>query len=129
VLPLDGDFGTPLLRDDPFVVEIEFSLTEATLGLDIAVYITNSHGTRVIDEALSDRESPRLPPGAYRLRLQVPPVLNVGDYTVGVWIGTRYHVIMEVPTAFSFSLEGSDRGRPGRVLVLRLPMSVDSLDA
>jgi ABC-2 type transport system ATP-binding protein/lipopolysaccharide transport system ATP-binding protein len=127
VLPLDGGSGTALFRDEAFAVEIEFGLAETTLGFDIAVYLTNSHGTRVLDEAWSDRERPRLPPGSYRVRLEVPPVLNVGDYTVGVWFGTAYQEILEVPACFSFRLEGSDRGRPGRVLVLQLPLSVESL--
>jgi len=129
VVPVDGVTGTPLFRDEPFAVEIEFNLAEATIGLDISVYLTNGHGTRVIDEALSDRDRSRVPPGEHRLRLEVPPLLNVGEYTVGVWIGTQYHDILEIPGAISFNLEGSDRGRPSRALVLRLPMTIDSLDA
>jgi ABC-2 type transport system ATP-binding protein/lipopolysaccharide transport system ATP-binding protein len=127
VLPLHSGPPAPLFRDDGLAIEIDFELCEITIGFDVAVFITNSRGTRIVDEALSDEVRPRLTPGTHRLRLQVPPVLNVGDYTVGVWFGTSYQEILEVPTAFTFTLEGSDRGRPDRALVLRLPMSVTSL--
>ncbi len=128
VLPLHGRSPAPMLRDDALAIEIDFGLAETTIGFDIAVYITNRSGTRVLDQVLSDQDAPRLPPGAHRLRLEVPPVLNVGRYTVGVWFGTTYHEILNVPTALSFTLEGSDRGRPERVLVLEVPMTVTSLD-
>jgi ABC-2 type transport system ATP-binding protein/lipopolysaccharide transport system ATP-binding protein len=82
----------------------------------------------VIDEAWSDRGRSRIAPGEHCLRLEVPPVLNVGDYTVGLWIGTALQDILETPNAFSFRLEGSDQGRPGRALVLRLPMTIASVD-
>jgi len=129
VLPLHGELPAPLLRDDALAIEIEFVLTEATAGFDIAVYITNSRGTRILDQLLSDQNLQRMAPGTYRLRLEVPPVLNVGDYTVGVWFGTMYEEILNVPTTLSFTLVGSDRGRPERVLVLELPMSVTAVDA
>jgi ABC-2 type transport system ATP-binding protein/lipopolysaccharide transport system ATP-binding protein len=129
ILPLHGGSSATFLRDDALAIEVEFILAETTPGFDIAIYITNSRGTRILDQVLSDQNAPRMTPGAYRLRIEVPPVLNVGDFTVGVWFGTAYEEILNLPTAQSFTLVGSDRGRPERVLVLELPMSVTALDA
>lgn len=128
VLSVTTGAPVPLVRDEALAVEVDFELTENTIGFDIAVYLTNSRGTRILDEALSDTERQPLAAGNHRLRLEIPPLLNVGNYTIGVWFGTAHEDILDVPTALSFTLEGSDRGRPDRALVLRLPMSLTSLD-
>jgi ABC-2 type transport system ATP-binding protein/lipopolysaccharide transport system ATP-binding protein len=90
---VDAD-ATPLKtvrRGDPFGVEVAFSTERALAGLDLAVYLVNARGMRVLDESLSDR--PGLAerifgPGTYRVVLAVPPLLASGEYAVSVWLGT-----------------------------------------
>ena len=59
----------------------------------------------------------------------MPPVLNVGEFAVGVWFGTSHEDFLYEPAAASFSLHGGDLGRPPRVLDLNLPVAVDRLDS
>jgi ABC-2 type transport system ATP-binding protein/lipopolysaccharide transport system ATP-binding protein len=113
-----------LLRDDPVDIQVDFSLTEEIPGLDIAVFVTTATGVRVLDQTLSDGEHTRVGRGRWRASLRVPPVLNVGDYTVGVWFGTAHAELVDEPAASSFTLHGSHHGRPGRVLVYDLPVVV-----
>jgi ABC-2 type transport system ATP-binding protein/lipopolysaccharide transport system ATP-binding protein len=112
------------MREDPLRVEVDFTLADEVPGMDLAVYITTSGGVRVIDQVLSDSEQPRLPAGDYTAQLPLPPVLNVGDFAVGVWFGTTHSQIIDEPSAATFSLHGSDRNRPDRVLVYDLPIRV-----
>jgi ABC-type polysaccharide/polyol phosphate transport system ATPase subunit len=128
IRPRDPGRGRVLLRDEPLRIEVSFWLDEVVPGLDLSVYVTTSTGVRVLDQALSDRSGDRLAPGVYRAVLDVPPLLNVGEYTVGVWFGTAYDNLLDVAAAGAFSLQGSDRGRPGRVVVLDLPLSVEPSD-
>jgi ABC-2 type transport system ATP-binding protein/lipopolysaccharide transport system ATP-binding protein len=58
--------------------------------------------------------------------LHVPPVLNVGDYTVSVWLGTGSDELLYEPGAGAFTLFGDDRLRPNRAVVLDLPFDVVS---
>ncbi|HMA46454.1 MAG TPA: hypothetical protein VKP11_04535 [Frankiaceae bacterium] len=116
-----------LLRDDPLRIQVVFDVTDEVPGLDVAVYVTTHGGVRVLDETLSDHARPRLAPGAYLAEVEVPPLLNVGDFTVGVWFGTAHDEILDEPAAAPFSLHGSHRGRPDRVVVLNLPVSVRPL--
>ncbi len=90
-------------------------------GLDLAVYVVNAAGVRVFDEAWSDTQ--RLRPdraGTYTLRLVVPPVLNAGEYQIGVWAGSAYETLLLQPVASVFRLEGSLKGRPERAVELLL---------
>jgi ABC-type polysaccharide/polyol phosphate transport system ATPase subunit len=129
VLSADGHEGSVLMRRDRLRIETEFEVTEDLPGLDLAVLVTSSGGVRVIDEKVSDRSPLRLSPGRYRVSLALPPVLNVGGYTAGVWMGTPYEDLFDLPTAVPFTLHGSDLERPDRVLVLDLPFAVERLDA
>jgi hypothetical protein len=119
---------TPLLREDPVRVHVLFDLSAEIPGFDLAIYVTTSTGIRVFDETLSDQAHVRLPAGRYRAEMVIPPVLNVGDYTVGVWFGTTYEELLHEPTAASFTLHGSDQQRPDRIVVLNLPISLKPLD-
>ncbi|MCW2765532.1 MAG: transporter related protein, partial [Nocardioides sp.] len=129
VLSADGLEGSVLMRGDRLRIETVFVVTEDLPGLDLAILVTSSGGARVIDELLSDRSSVRLSPGRYRVSLALPPVLNVGDYTAGVWFGTPYEELFDLPTVAPFTLQGSDLHRPERILVLDLPFAVERLDA
>jgi hypothetical protein len=58
------------------------------------------------------------------VRISVPPVLNVGDYRVGIWAGAAYEMVLFHPAAATFRLEGSNRERPERAVALFLPWEI-----
>lgn len=121
VRPDGGEVGGALLRDDPIQVVLDIEVSELQLGLDLAVYITNSRGVRVLDEVLSDSLDERFPVGVHQLTLDLPPVLNVGQHSVGVWIGSAWTDLINEPVAAAFELLGDDRRRLNRAVVLNLP--------
>jgi ABC-type polysaccharide/polyol phosphate transport system ATPase subunit len=116
-----------LLRDDPIEIDVDFELAEAVPGLDLAVYVTTRTGVRVLDVTAGDGGPVSLRPGRQRARVSVPPILNVGTFAVGVWFGTSQHEMVDEPAAATFTLHGSDRGRPDRVLVYDLPVEISPL--
>jgi hypothetical protein len=75
------------------------------------VYLTNARGVRVLDEVLSAASPNAFRPGSHQVTLDLPPVLNVGRYAVGVWIGTATTTVVDEPVVTTFELIGSDRGR------------------
>jgi ABC-type polysaccharide/polyol phosphate transport system ATPase subunit len=121
VLPSGNSAEAALLRDDPLQVVLDMEVSEEQLGLDLAVYITNARGVRVLDEVLSDSLVERFPVGKHQVTLDLPPVLNVGPHVVGVWIGTASRDLLNEPAAASFELLGSNQKRPERAVVLNLP--------
>jgi ABC-2 type transport system ATP-binding protein/lipopolysaccharide transport system ATP-binding protein len=111
-----------LRRDRSFSIEVTYTINERVPGLDMSALVFNAAGMRIMDEAWSDTEGRRPDgPGTYTVRILVPPVLNVGDYRVGIWIGTRYDTVLLEPAAATFRLEGSTKGRPERAIELCLP--------
>jgi ABC-type polysaccharide/polyol phosphate transport system ATPase subunit len=129
VLAADGASKSTLLREDALTIRVEFDLAEEVPGLDLALYVTTYGGVRVLDEALSDHGLERLTPGTYCAELSVPPVLNFGDFSVGLWVGTALHDILHEPTAATFTLVGTGHDRPDRVLVMNLPFAVRPVPA
>ena len=114
-----------LRRDHPFTIEVRFSVQTSIPGLDLSAPVINMHGVEVLCEGWGDTVPVRPgDPGTYVARLEVPPVLNVGEYVVGVWIGTRYDTFLEEATAARIRLEGDVKGRPRRLIDLRLPWDV-----
>jgi hypothetical protein len=65
--------------------------------------------------------------GTFDLRISIPPVLNVGEYSVGIWFGSNTHVVLDERGATSFRLNGSDRDRPDRAVALDLPTTVEEV--
>ena len=116
-----------LLREDRLCVEVDFDVSEELPLFDFAIYLTNHRGVRVIDEALSDRGSTPLAPGSYRARMEIPPVLNVGQFALGLWCGTATSDLLDEPRVTTFTLHGSHRNRPSRTVVLDLPIEVSAL--
>jgi ABC-type polysaccharide/polyol phosphate transport system ATPase subunit len=111
-----------LRRDRSFTIEVTYTVNERVPALDMSVLIFNASGMRVLDEAWSDTEGSRPDlPGTYTVRISVPPVLNVGEYRTGIWVGTRYDTLLFEPAAATFRLEGSTKGRPERAIELYLP--------
>lgn len=129
IVPADEHPGRALMRGDVLRVEVEFDVTDDIPGLDLAVIVVTSGGVRVLDEMLSDRSPLCLSRGRYRASVVVPPLLNAGDYTAGVWFGTPYEEFLDLPMAAPFTLHSTDTDRPERMLVLGLPIVVDRLDA
>jgi ABC-type polysaccharide/polyol phosphate transport system ATPase subunit len=113
-----------LMRDAPLRLQVEFELSEDVPGLDIALYVTTRNGIRVFDESLRDHGPTTIRPGAYCAELSVPPVLNVGEFTVGVWVGTMHEDFVHEPAAVSFTLTGDGSDRPERLVALGLPFVV-----
>ncbi len=128
VLPVDRDAGAVLMRGDRLRIETEFEVTDDVPGLDLAVLVTRSGGARVIDEVLSERSAVRLSRGHYRVSLDLPPLLNVGDYTAGLWFGTQYEELLDLASAMPFTVHGSHLDRPERILAMALPFQVDRVD-
>jgi ABC-2 type transport system ATP-binding protein/lipopolysaccharide transport system ATP-binding protein len=56
--------------------------------------------------------------------MSVPPVLNFGDFSVGLWVGTAQEDILDEPAATTFTLVGTGHDRPDRVLAMTLPFVV-----
>jgi ABC-2 type transport system ATP-binding protein/lipopolysaccharide transport system ATP-binding protein len=113
--------GGALLRDDPLQIVVDLEVHDEQFGLDVAVYVTNNRGVRILDELLSDSLAERFSLGRHQMTLDLPPVLNVGEHLVGVWVGTSIYDFVNEPAAASFELVGSSRQRPERAVVLDLP--------
>lgn len=117
-------------REEPFSLEVRFSVLHAVPGLAVGIYITTKRGVEVINEGWFDTERRRPnDKGQYVARLDIPPVLNVGEYTVGVWIGTMYETLLDHPTALAFRLEGNRDDRPKRAVVLGLPWTISRVES
>jgi ABC-type polysaccharide/polyol phosphate transport system ATPase subunit len=129
VVPDTADRGTALIRGDAMKIVVGFDVHEEVPGLDLAIMITTSSGARVLDELLSDRETPRFTLGRYQAELSLPPLLNLGNYTVGLWFGTQHDDFINQPVAAPFTVHGSDLHRSERILVLDVPFTVQRLGA
>ena len=114
-----------LARHEAFTVEVRFTVRAAVGGLDVTAYVQNLQGLRLLDEAWSEHAGEyTVAPGEYCARLTVPPVLNVGDYTVGIWLGTMYEEFAWADDALAFHLEGVANGRADRAIQLGLEWKV-----
>jgi ABC-type polysaccharide/polyol phosphate transport system ATPase subunit len=118
-----------LLVGDVLRIEVEFEVTEDAPGMDLAVIVTTAGGVRVLDELLSEGASVRLRRGAYRVALPIPPLLNAGEYTVGLWFGTQHEDFVNEPVgAAPFTVHGTGANRPERLLALGLPFEVHRIE-
>jgi ABC-type polysaccharide/polyol phosphate transport system ATPase subunit len=116
-----------LIFGDQLRIEIEFDVSEETPGLDLAVLVTTDTGVRVLDELLSEQTKARFTPGSYRVEVVIPPLLNTGDYSVGLWFGTPHEEFLAEPSAAIFSVHGGDPTRSDRIVALKLPFAVHRL--
>jgi homopolymeric O-antigen transport system ATP-binding protein len=94
---LHGELLSRPRRDQPFVVDLGMRVRAPTPGLDMAIWLLNETGARVIDEDWSDAEPDRSfeEPGDYHVSVSVPPVLPAGRYTLGVWLRSQYQQLMD----------------------------------
>jgi len=63
-------------------------------------------------------------PGEYVARIAIPPVLAVGEYVAGLWLGSKYEPMFYEDDVLRFRLDGRDHGRPNRVVALGLAWDV-----
>jgi ABC-2 type transport system ATP-binding protein/lipopolysaccharide transport system ATP-binding protein len=120
-----GEPAVMLDRDRPFTIQARFTVHEPVPGLDITVFVESLRGARVLDEAWSETAPDlRGEPGEYVARVEVPPLLAVGDYAAGLWIGSAYATHVYEEDVLRFRLEGSTKGRADRVLQLGLAWEV-----
>jgi energy-coupling factor transporter ATP-binding protein EcfA2 len=112
-------------RDRPFVVELRYTIRTSVPGLDLTAALVNARGVEVLNEHWSDTCPERIgDPGRYVARLEVPAVLNAGDYVIAVWFGTAYETFIWETAARRFRLEGDVKSRPHRAIALGLPWQV-----
>jgi ABC-type polysaccharide/polyol phosphate transport system ATPase subunit len=116
-------------REEGFSIQVRFSIRHPVPGLGLGIYIKTKRGVEVINEGWTDTEGRRPNDrGEYVVRLDIPPILNVGEYVVGVWIGTMYETLLDNHTAASFRLEGNRDDRPKRAVVLGLPWAISKVE-
>jgi hypothetical protein len=88
VLDAEGLEQSTLRRDEPLTLRVRFRLARRLPSLDLALYVVNEAGVRVLNENASTAGlelggSPR----EREVRLSVPPVLPAGDHVLGLWLG------------------------------------------
>jgi ABC-2 type transport system ATP-binding protein/lipopolysaccharide transport system ATP-binding protein len=124
--------GRPLdvfRRDRPFLLEMRYTIRAPVPGLDLTAALVNARGVEVLNEHWSDTCSERIgDPGRYVARLEVPAILNAGDYVVAVWFGTAYETFIWEAAVRRFRLEGDVKTRPHRAIALGLPWQVEPSD-
>jgi ABC-2 type transport system ATP-binding protein/lipopolysaccharide transport system ATP-binding protein len=125
-----GDDGVPsdaLRRERSFTLEVDYTLHELVPGFDLALSISNTSGTRILEEAFSSQpERPdRGAAGRYRAALTVPPMLRAGEYTVTLWAGSAYETLVWEEHALTFRLLGNPGDHSNRLLDLGLPFRLE----
>jgi ABC-type polysaccharide/polyol phosphate transport system ATPase subunit len=126
LLDARGAAVTAFRQDEPVVFEVRFRVTEPTPGLDLTVFVHNLRGVKVLEEAWSERtpEAERGAVGEFVARIELPPVLAVGEYVAGFWLGSKYEPMFYEDDALRFRLDGRDHGRANRIVQLGLPWQV-----
>jgi len=81
----------PITRGDPIAVRMRIETRERLPSLEVAVWVTNDDGLRILDEGLFD--VPSLAgaldqPGAHEVVLDLPPILPAGNFLLGIWLGS-----------------------------------------
>ena len=94
--------GTPLdvpRRDEPFMLELRFLVSDRIPGLGVAFILETSQGVRVLDEDWGADTGGVLVPTAlpqeYVARMVVPPILAPGDYVLVAWVGTQLGAVVQ----------------------------------
>ena len=92
--------------------------------------LTSDRGVRIVDESWVDHwPEGRGEAGTFRAILTIPAVLNVGDHSVGVWMGTGYEEFVWADAVLNFRLRGDTQGRAERVTQLNAAWQVVALEA
>lgn len=91
-LELRGASNRVLRRDEPLVLRTRLVVRESVPGLDLAFYVSDRNGKRIVDEAWSEGQRSRLPietPGTHVVTATLPPLLAPGSYVLGAWLGSQ----------------------------------------
>jgi ABC-type polysaccharide/polyol phosphate transport system ATPase subunit len=127
ILSPAGTPGTALMRDEPVRIRVEFDLAQEVRGLVVNLFVTTQAGLTVLDAFADDDGLERVPPGAYCADLTIPPVLNVGDYSLGLWMGSAQEKFIDEPAVVPFTLGGTAPDGSEGLLVMDLPFAVRPL--
>jgi ABC-type polysaccharide/polyol phosphate transport system ATPase subunit len=79
-----------LCRAEPLRITARIETREHVHDLDVAIWVNDSAGTRILDERFGDVREHRGAldtPGLRDVTITFPPVLRPGEYIVGVWLG------------------------------------------
>ncbi len=104
-------------RDQPFSISLRFVSSERVAALDLAVYVLNRQGVRVLDDAWLDtggHSQSADEPGEYEAAVRIPPVMPAGEYVAGVWIGTEHETFFD-GEVLTFELGPAPDDRPQAV--------------
>jgi ABC-type polysaccharide/polyol phosphate transport system ATPase subunit len=127
VLDDDGNSQAVLNPWTPLTIQVDLVVNEP-IPLDMAVLVSTSGGTNLIDEALRDRSLSGLyERGRYKLSCSLPPILTSGEYTASVWLGSTYDTLDHYENAVRFTIDGED-DRPRRHLRLDAPWDIERID-
>lgn len=119
-----------LQRDQTVVIEVRYALNTPVQGFDLAAFVTRTDGPVVLCESWADTAADRAGErGSYVARLQIPPLLNVGEYVVDLWMGDPYETFIHERTVQRFSLVGDPQNRMDRLVVLCLPWHVQRVES
>jgi ABC-2 type transport system ATP-binding protein/lipopolysaccharide transport system ATP-binding protein len=127
--PHERPGGGALMRLDRLRISVEFDIERSIPDFDMAIQINAANGIRILDETLSDTGAQPVSPGRYQAEMVVPPILNVGDFLVGLWFGTSTAEFLDEPAAGAFALHGSTQRRPERVVAMNLPINLKRVSA
>src|SRR3954451_310023 len=119
--------------DEQVTVEVTVVLRERIPGLDLAVSVETTGGTRLLDESVSDTSATGTTsllnaPGQYVVSLSLPSLLMPGEYVVNVLIGTTYETFVWEHSAGWLRLEGSHKGRSDRLISSQGTWTVTTLE-
>ncbi len=127
VVDEDGHSQAVLNPWTPLTIQVDLVVNEP-VPLDMAVLVSTSSGTNLVDEALRDRSLSGLyEPGRYRMRCSLPPILTSGEYTASVWLGSTYDTLDHYENAVLFTIDGED-DRPRRHLRLDAPWDIARIE-
>jgi ABC-type polysaccharide/polyol phosphate transport system ATPase subunit len=112
---LEDEKGTRLnrpRRGRALRIALDYSVARRAAGMDVAIWISDRAGTRVIDERWSDREEAvgLGDVGPHDISLSLPAILPAGDYLIGVWFGSETETFIYTE-AFGFHVEPSPSDR------------------
>jgi len=109
----NGEVVSRPQRGQPLRVEIRVLARRPIPGLDMAIWVVATDGTRLLDEAWSDQaDVPEMAPapGEYAVELCIPPLLRAGDYVLRIWLGTELTTFVDRDLlAFPLAPQPSDR--------------------
>jgi ABC-type polysaccharide/polyol phosphate transport system ATPase subunit len=135
ILDIRGAPNATPIRGEELVIEARLQVRQRTPGLDVAIYVLDRYGARVIDEAWSDAGSAHHPlpvdVGTYEVRMRVPPAFRAGQYVLGVWLGTDHETFVDRDDVLRFTViprpeDREEELRRPRSMVLPVDWSVGS---